>query len=98
MKNSRTFNRILHDAPTFFFKDFTTDLHLKIQLHKCSLSYWRNEYKIVVPLFGAADAAPNKGIVIFLLFLVFISRVLCLLKKKSSTFQGHRVILQHFSR
>ena len=29
MKNSRTFNRILHNAPTVFFKDYTTDSHLK---------------------------------------------------------------------
>ena len=43
-----------------------TDLHIKILLSKCLTALLKilvleNEYKIVVPLFGAAYAAPNKG-------------------------------------
>ena len=57
------------------FKDFSktiqqlkknTDLHVKILLLKSSspllkVSVLYNKYKIVVPLFGAAYAASNKG-------------------------------------
>ena len=43
-----------------------TDLHVKILLRKCcsallKLTVLENWYKIVVPLFGAAYAATNKG-------------------------------------
>ena len=66
---SRTFQGLLKDFPTVF-KDWklmkNTDLHIKILFLKCltaSLDIYilDNEYKIVVPLFGAAYAAPNKG-------------------------------------
>ena len=57
-----------------------------------------NEYEIVVPLFGAAFAAPNKGITILYWFrslsTVFSSTEN---KKKSRTFQGFLVIFQYFS-
>ena len=48
-----------------------TDLHVKIQLQKCysallKILVLENKYKIVVPLFGAAYAAPNKGTIILL--------------------------------
>ena len=41
------------------------DLHIKILLRKCwtallKILVLENKYKIVVPLFGAAYAAPNK--------------------------------------
>ena len=44
-----------------------TDLHIKILLQKCwtallMILVLENKYKIAVPLFGAADAAPNKDI------------------------------------
>ena len=43
-----------------------TDLHVKILLWKCYTALLKNLvlenwHKIVVPLFGAAYAAPNKG-------------------------------------
>ena len=43
-----------------------TDLHVKILLRKCSspllkIIVLENLYNTVVPLFGAAYAAPNKG-------------------------------------
>ena len=42
-----------------------TDLSVKILLQKCLTEIMEtlvleNEYKIVVPIFGAANAAPNK--------------------------------------
>ena len=49
-----------------------TDLGLKIQLQKCLTEITEtlvleNYYKIAVPIFGAAYAAPNIGTTIFLL-------------------------------
>ena len=46
-----------------------TDIHIEILLRKCwspllKVLVLENLYKIVVPLFGAAYAAPNKGITI----------------------------------
>ena len=42
-----------------------TDFHVKILHQNCYSAllknFLENEYKIVVPLFGAAYAAPNKG-------------------------------------
>ena len=43
-----------------------TDLSVKILLQKCWTEIMgtlvlENQYKIVVPIFGAAYAAPNKG-------------------------------------
>ena len=43
-----------------------TDLNVKILLQKCLIEIMEklvlvNKYIIVVPLFGAAHAAPNKG-------------------------------------
>ena len=43
-----------------------TDLHIKILLQKCKTALLKilvleNLYKIVVPLLGAAYAAPNKS-------------------------------------
>ena len=43
-----------------------TDLSVKILLQKCYTEIMKtyvleNQYKIVVPIFGAAYAAPNKG-------------------------------------
>ena len=43
-----------------------TDLSIKILLQKCFTEIMEklvleNKYKIVVPIFGAAYAAPNKG-------------------------------------
>ena len=43
-----------------------TDLSVKILLQKCKTEIMEtlvleNQHKIVVPLFGAAYAAPNKG-------------------------------------
>ena len=43
-----------------------TDLHLKIPLLKCynpllKILVFEKQCKIMVPLFGAAYAAPNKG-------------------------------------
>ena len=48
-----------------------TNLHIKILLRKCysallNIIVLENYYKIVVPLFGAAYAAPNKGTTILL--------------------------------
>ena len=47
-----------------------TDLHVKILLRKCyspllKILVKENKYKIVVPLFDAAYAAPNKGTTIY---------------------------------
>ena len=44
----------------------TTDLSVRILLQKCLTEMMEklvleNQYEIVVPLFGAAYAAPNKG-------------------------------------
>ena len=43
-----------------------TDLNVKVLLQKCKTEIMEtlvleNQYKIVVPIFGAAYAAPNKG-------------------------------------
>ena len=43
-----------------------TDVQVKILLRKCwsqllKILVFENKYEIVVPLFGAAFAAPNKG-------------------------------------
>ena len=58
-----------------------------------------NEYEIVVPLFGAAFAAPNKGTTVLYWFsslsTVFSSTEN---KKNSRTFQGFLVLFQYFSR
>ena len=48
----------------------STHLHFKILFLKCltallKIQILENEYNIVVPLFGAANAAPNKGTTIF---------------------------------
>ena len=48
----------------------STDLHVKILLLKCKSPFLKilvleNQCKIMVPLFGAAQAAPNKGTTIF---------------------------------
>ena len=50
-----------------------TDLHVKILLRKrysalLKILVLENEYKIVVPLFGATYDAPNKGTTILLWF------------------------------
>ena len=52
-----------------------------------------NEYEIVVPLFGAAFAAPKKGTAI-----LYWYRILTTVLKKSRTFQGFWEIFQYFSR
>ena len=49
-----------------------TDLSVKFPLQKCQAEIMvtlvlENQYKIVVPIFGAAYAAPNKGTAIFIL-------------------------------
>ena len=49
------------------------DLSVKILLQKCKTEIMEklvpeNEYKIVVPLFGAAFTAPNKGTTILYSF------------------------------
>ena len=48
-----------------------TDLHVRKLLQKCysallKILVLENKYKIVVPLYGAAYAAPNKGTTILL--------------------------------
>ena len=37
------------------------DFSVKILLQKCQTDIWKKISNIVVPLFGAAYAAPNKG-------------------------------------
>ena len=56
-----------------------------------------NKYKIAVPLFGAANAAPNKGTTILYCFKC-PSTVLnpTVNSKISRTFQGFWVIFQYF--
>ena len=64
-----TFQGLLKASPTAF-KDLklmkNTDLSVKILLHKCYTEIMEtlvveNKYKIVVTIFGAAYAPPNKG-------------------------------------
>ena len=50
-----------------------TDLSVKILLQKCFIEIMEklvleNKYKIVLPIFGAAYAAPNKGTTILYWF------------------------------
>ena len=82
--NLRTFQGLLKASPTVF-KDLklmkNTDRSVKILLQKCygdeimETLVLENEYKIVVPIFGAAYAASNIGTTI-LYWLSSISTVL----------------------
>ena len=53
-----------------------------------------NKYKIVVPLFGAAFAAPNKGTTILYWFRSLSTVLSPTEKKNSRTFQDIWVIFQ----
>ena len=56
-----------------------------------------NEYEIVMPLFGAAFAAPNKGPTIILILISINIVKFYRTQKNSRTFQGLWVIFQYFS-
>ena len=59
----------------------------------------RNKYKIVVPLFGAAIAAPNKGTTMVYWFRsLSINSVKSYRKKNSRTFQGIFNFQGHFKK
>ena len=65
----KDFSRTYKDLPDFF-KNYkimkNVDLHNETLLQECYTEIiiilaFENKYKIAVPLFGAAFAAPNKG-------------------------------------